>query len=100
MQILTRNRAELYWSAALLFGSLIAGHIFDYSKGVWQVMIVVVACFRFMALLCVVNAIADQKRMLPIERVLSVPWLLFVVYFTITAVWQCIRFEPYIPWDR
>ena len=100
MQILARNRHELYLSVALFIGSFIVAHVCDCAEGAGQVLIVLVATFRVMALLCVVNALADQRRMLPAVRVLSVPWLLFLVYFTAVAIWQCIRFEPYIPSDR
>jgi hypothetical protein len=100
MQIFAQNRHELFLSAAMFLASFLVAHIYDYAEGAGRMLIVVVVGFRFMALLSATNAFADQRRMLPGVRVLCVPWFLCVLYFTGVAIWQCIRFEPYIPSDR
>ena len=100
MQILARNRYELYLSVGLVLASFIAHRIYGYAEGAGQALIIFVAGLRFLALLCVANALADQRRMSPFQRVVSVPWLLLILYFTAVAVWECITFHPYIPADR
>ena len=97
MTIIAKNRRELYWSVVLFLLGLFIGHTI-YDSPQQPVQLAISTGFRFAALLCLVNALADSRRLYSVERILAVPWLVVLIYYCATAVWQCVHYHPMYPY--
>jgi TctA family transporter len=97
MKIIAKNRRELYWSVVLF---LIAGFIgytrFNAPPNPVQLMLF--AGFRFAALFCLANALADSNRLHSVERVIAVPWFVILTYYCAKTIWQCAHYAPMYPY--
>jgi len=97
LRIIAKNHRELYWSAGLYGLSLYIGcTLYDAPMEPFQLALFT-GC-RFAALLCLVNALADSRRLRPVERIIAVPWLFVLLFYCASAVWQCFHYHPTYPY--
>ena len=97
MKIIAKNHRELYWSVALFALSFFVGHTI-YDSPQQPVQLAIFSGFRFAALLCLVNALADSSRLRSVERIVAVPWFLVLLFYCVSALWQCSHYHPMYPY--
>ena len=84
MRVFAKNRYELYASFFIVvIAFLFTAH---FPRGIYDFLIL--AGSRVLALLCVVNAFLDMRRMSLMERAITIPWFVFLIYSAPATVWQ------------
>ncbi len=93
LAIVGRNKNELYFSFPLfvtgMWNALALPHGFEDS--LWA------SGFLIASVICVVNAVADRKRMSCTEYVLAVTWFPVLVLMTVLIIWDRASMTAFSP---